>query len=179
MEFAKTSKAIGAFLERMTQLMKLELGTYKNRPRRSSKWKNGKPVSTKTKMRKGRTDASGNLRKSIDYNVNGLNGEITMLEYGLFVEQGRKPGKGIPVEILQKWIVEKNIKPRENNKFVKRTPERINSMSFVMNRSIKAFGIAPNPFIEPSQKRALDEHRENIIEALKNDIIDNTDKGES
>ena len=52
-------------------------------------------------------------------------------------------------------------------------------MSFMMNRSIKAFGIAPNPFIEPSQKRALEEHKQDIIDALKNDIIDNTDKGES
>lgn len=178
MEFAKTTTAIKDFLERVTQLMKLELGTYKNRIRRSSKWRNGKPYDTKTRMKKSRTDASGALRNSIEYNVTGLKGEVTMLEYGQYVESGRKPGKGIPPEVLKKWIVAKNIKPRVDNKFVKRTPQRINQMSFMMNRSIKAFGIAPNPFIEPSSARAIGEHREKIIEALREDIIENTNTDE-
>lgn len=92
-------------------------------------------------------NASGNLYKSLGYKRKNLNFELSMLYYGYWKDQGRKPGKYVPVDALDKWIRIKPIRPRdESGKFIAKTPSNMKSLSFLINRSIKENGIKGTRF---------------------------------
>lgn len=82
--------------------------------------------------------ATGRLITSIDYIVK-KEGEgkevlsILMEYYGQFVNDGRKPGKGIPINALNAWLDQKGI----NRKY-----------GYIINRKIKMEGIKAVPFID-------------------------------
>jgi hypothetical protein len=178
MEFAKLQQALKKFGERAVQLAQLELGTYKPRPSRKTKWNGMKPISSKVTMKKRRAVASGRLKDSIDYEiVKNEQVNFTMLDYGIYVEEGRQRGKGVPPAELQKWIKNKKLKPRNSKgSFVKVTPSRLKGMAFTINRSIKAFGIEPNPFMKPSIERSYKENKSDILSAMRGDIDDGITK---
>lgn len=172
MEFANLKQALTKFGDRAVQLAKLELGTYKPRPSRTTKWNGMKPLSSKVKMKSRRAVATGNLQSSIEYKIKSTTQvDFSMLEYGIYVEKGRKKGKGIPPTELSLWIKNKKLKPRDSQgRFIKVTPSRLKAMAFTINRSIKAFGIEPNPFMEPSIERSYKENKDAIFQALRDDL---------
>ena len=178
----KYLQALQDYAERWVQLSKLELGTYKPRKSRRTTWNGMTPSKSSIKIKKRRAVASGKLQESIEYNVQvtpdaGIV-EYILEDYGKYVESGRKAGKGVPVKALQKWIREDRKMRyfnRKTNKFEAMTESKLNSLSFMINRSIKAFGIDPNPFIEPSMQRAYDEHLPKIEAAYALDIEDKID----
>ncbi len=78
---------------------------------------------------------------------------ISLYKYIGAIETGRPIGyKGVPTDVLIKWIKRNNIKPRSYKKgkkgqFVKVTPTSINQLAFLIQRGIKKNGIKPRPFI--------------------------------
>ena len=175
----KLNKVLNEYGSRATQLAKLELGTYKPRKVRSSTWNGMTPTSSKITMRKRRAVASGKLQNSIRYNVSIQEDaafiEFIMMNYGKFVEEGRKPGKGVPPAALKKWITEDRKMRyfnRKTRQFEAMTPSKLNGLMFTINRSIKAFGIEARPFMKPSERRAMLEFAGKIAKAFGEDSID-------
>lgn len=81
----------------------------------------------------------GKLRNSINTEVGALTAKVSVgAEYGIFVEEGRKPGGFPPLDPIRKWSQRHGI---EN--------------WFAVARKIAREGTDPQPFFEP----AIDENR--------------------
>lgn len=89
----------------------------------------------KTNLRGMNHIATGSLRDSLTYNISKNKNGITIAfegnDYAEYVDLGRRPGKGIPVDVLKKWLQLKKLDT---------------SISFVINRKIREKGIAPSYF---------------------------------
>jgi len=110
------------------------------------------------KGKKGNKVASGTLRNSIKaipterdtIIVYGPGGKPLNLTYGAWggkgdVNSGRIRGlKGVPIEILEKWIVQRGLRGRDKKgKFITNR-----SFAFAIQTNIKKFGIKPSNFVE-------------------------------
>lgn len=83
-------------------------------------------------------NASGNLSKSITYDVKEMLGELTLSfsqeDYGEFVDRGRKKGKFAPISKIKQWCSIRGI------------PQ---SAAYAINNKIFRFGIKPTNFMLP------------------------------
>jgi len=99
----------------------------------------------------GNKIASGNLRNSVEATVKkGTAGfdviEISMAEYGQWVQSGRLPGKkGIPISVIEKWIKQRKLKGR-NQKTGRYITDK--SFAFAIQKNIMKFGIRPSNFLD-------------------------------
>ena len=105
------------------------------------------------------TDNSGALRNSIEGNYsvgpNSFESSISMLGYGVYVDEGRRPGKWAPPEVIREWVRTKPIRVRNvgTGSFAKPTEQARNSLAFLINRKIKEKGIKPTRFFtEPFEE---------------------------
>lgn len=129
--------------------------------------------------RRRRIDNSGTLRNSLSYNVvmlptGGYRVEIQMADYGINVDQGRKPGKGIPIAELKAWIKSKPIRLRDlkTGRFLPTTDRGINTLSFLINRKIREKGIAPTNFISQPLEKSLVNLDDRLQRALISDFAE-------
>lgn len=114
-----------------------------------------------TRLNGFRKKASGNLIKSISYDVE-VNGKNIVLNidaepYWKYVDKGRKPGKFVPVNALRKWVKVKGI------------PE---SAIYPINYKIYKKGIAPTNFATTTLTRRKSKFEEMVAKAYKEDMID-------
>lgn len=104
-----------------------------------------KILETKNKI------ASGRLIKSIDAVVSGKTGEnfIKLIgeDYWYFVDQGRKPGKGVPIKNLLSWMDLRGIDKK---------------YSYAINNKIKKEGIKGIYFLEQAVNEVYEEFRKEI-----------------
>jgi hypothetical protein len=146
------------------------------RPRTSirAKWKKvgggWQVVSATKKTFRGNYVASGQLVASIQPDPNGLNMGISMNKTADYVQRGRKPGKGSPLDSMRSWVKMKRIQPRDlsTGKFKSKANEE--SMRFMMNRKIKYFGIQPFPFVSQARQQILPSFNKALTQAMKQDI---------
>lgn len=86
-------------------------------------------------LRNADKSATGRLIKSLRHEVVEVAGELSlrieMADHGVFVDEGRKPGKMPPVDSIKEWTRLKGI------------PEKA---AWPIARSIGRFGIKPTPF---------------------------------
>ena len=76
---------------------------------------------------------TGRLAGSITHSISGLTSRIgPSVQYGLFVERGRRPGKMPPVSAVAGWAARKGVNP------------------YVLARSIGRKGTRPQPFLVPA-----------------------------
>jgi hypothetical protein len=113
--------------------------------------------------------ASGNLAQNIKVTKSETyEYEITMPFYAKFLIEGRKKGKGIPINVMNKWIRQKRIKPRGGDgKFTKISKE---SLGFMMNRKIKYFGIEGFDFVTPEREQIIKRYKSALSRAMNIDI---------
>lgn len=161
---------IDKFGSRIVDLARINLGaTY------TAKRSNGKTY-------RKRIDNSGALRKSLKHEVKtrGEDGrfisgrlEFSMLDYGKYVDAGRKKGKGIPIDPLVKWIKSKPIRLRdlETGSFVKATDAKIKSLAFLISRNAKKNGIEPTRFISEPLEDEFEKFNQQMTEALGIDYM--------
>lgn len=113
--------------------------------------------------------ASGSLVESISASYNPNNQEITveMLDYWIYVNDGRKPGKYAPLDSIKDWIKEKGLKGRN-----KKTGRFITNESFAwgINTNIKKFGIAPTYFYDRAVENFEKYFEDEALQALDIDI---------
>ena len=146
------------------------------RPRTSirAKWKKvgegWTPVSVSKKTFRGNYVASGQLVNSIQPNPQGMTLGITMNKTADYVHNGRKPGKGIPLDSMRNWTKMKRIQPRDMSTGRFKRKADANAMRFMMNRKIKYFGIAPFPFVKEAQQQILPSFNKALTQAMKQDI---------
>lgn len=113
--------------------------------------------------------ASGFLRDNTRaVKVSELDWEISMPFYAKYLIEGRKKGKGIPIDVMQKWIRQKKIKPRGGSgKFAKMDRE---TLGFLMNRKIKYFGIEGTDFVTPEREDILRRYKSALTKAINKDL---------
>jgi hypothetical protein len=115
----------------------------------------------------GNKISSGTLRNSIEATVKqGTAGfdviEISMAEYGQWVQSGRLPGKkGIPISVIEKWIKQRKLKGRnqKNGRYI-----TDKSFAFAIQRNIMKFGIKPSNFLDIAIEDIMENKQ--IIELL-------------
>lgn len=95
-----------------------------------------------TRLKTQNKFASGRLINSLNYEVKEVVGQLTirfsMIDYGVFVDKGRKPGKQPPIQAIKDWVKLKGI------------PQKA---AYPIAKSIGKFGIAPTNFWSISTRR--------------------------
>ena len=146
------------------------------RPRVSirAKWKKvgggWQVVSATKKTFRGNYVASGQLVNSIQADPKGLTLGISMNETADYVQKGRKPGKGIPINSMRNWVKMKRIQPRDMGTGRFKSKANAEGMRFMMNRKIKYFGITPFPFVTEARQQILPSFNKALTQAMKQDI---------
>ena len=118
-------------------------------------------------IKKRRKTTTGKLRESLSFQA-GRRGEdpkITFgssLKYSKVVHYGRKAGTFPPPEAIKRWMKEKPIRVKDlkTGKFIKATPERINSTAFLIGRKIKEKGIEGFPYYTRAIEKSLEKRRD-------------------
>ena len=77
-----------------------------------------------------------------------------MAEYGENVDEGRKPGKGLPVGVLENWLRYPNTLQKVTGQDKQLKDHERKSLAFLINRSIKRKGIKPKNWIQPAADKA-------------------------
>lgn len=95
------------------------------------------------------TKKTGNLYNSInvsfDPDVNRM--KVNMLDYWRYVNDGRQPGKYVPLKPLMDWIRTKGMNRDPKGRFKK---FNIKGTAFAISKSIQKFGIQPTNFYDDS-----------------------------
>jgi len=97
----------------------------------------------------GNKVASGKLYNSVSAQIKKTNEggaiQISMEQYGPFVQSGRAPGrKGVPISAIEKWIKSRGLKGRDKKgKYITNK-----SFAFAIRQNIIKFGIKPANFID-------------------------------
>jgi hypothetical protein len=175
--------------EETIRVAKLELVVARKRKKVRAKW-DGKTGALKdytiseTKATR-RSVATGKLKDSMRYTWAVQQGVPTINirgeEYAEYVNKGRFPyvlkadksGKGIPPSAMKQWVEnDKKLKPRDlkTGKVLPKTPSRMKSMAFLMNRKIKYFGIQPTDFLTTARTRAEEKYQDELIAAYGKDL---------
>jgi hypothetical protein len=122
--------------------------------------------------------ASGKLEKSISYEVKGNIVEISALEYIGALSDGIHKKKFPNVHNIKEWAKDRGLQPRgAKGRLLSRTDANMNSMAFVIARSMadkgisKRFGYKGSGFLEEIKKDVVENVTEMIAEAYKLDII--------
>lgn len=172
MKFNELQKTLGTLIVERAQL---ELGTTRSI--------NGKKV---------RRVASGDLRKNLQYTINGKNilfgAKPPSNDYASFVHygvngtkknQGSQFGFGSkqpPSSPILRWMKQKGIKVRnQDGSFAKQTESAKKGLAFVIARKIKEQGITPLPYYDMAIKYAFQTQQDLIEKALVKDIELNLD----
>ena len=121
---------------------------------------------------------NGELYRNIKYSVStGTGGwvvSVSLADYWKYIEYGRRPGKMPPLEVIEKWIDVKEIKPHsmtlKSGKTVIPTPPKL---PFLIARSIGRRGIAPKPLFQKSFEAAKQQFMQVIKDAITQDIKEN------
>lgn len=176
-------KALADFADNVVRLAKINIGkTYTAKNSRGKSYKK-------------RIDNSGKLRNSItsELKTRTEDGRFSkgyvifkMLEYGIYVDKGRKAGTGVSEQgqqSLMNWIRKKPLRMRDTREgkegqFLKMTQSRVKGLAFVISRSIKENGLKPTNFFtdvyESQETKFIAEMQEAIaqdnVEYIKTQI---------
>lgn len=113
---------------------------------------------------------TGNLYNSINvvYSKEQQEIVVTMLDYWQFVNDGRKPGKYVPIKPLMQWIRAKGFnKNKQTGKFQK---FNIKGTAFAISKNIQKFGIAPTYFYDKAFEMFEREFESEAIRSLGIDV---------
>jgi hypothetical protein len=80
--------------------------------------------------------------------------QIRMAAHGENVDEGRKPGKGLPPGVLEQWLSYPNTLQKVTGQDKQLSDYERKSLAFVINRSIKRKGIKPKKWIQPAADKA-------------------------
>lgn len=109
-------------------------------------------IELKNKLTANKTNASGDLSKSIKgivkFDGKYLTVSIRMNEYWKYVEYGTKPHFP-PLDDIRKWISVKPVLPRPT-KSGKLPTE--NQLAYLIGRKISRFGTKPKPFLNNTKE---------------------------
>lgn len=97
-------------------------------------------------LRKNDDVNTGRLSNSLEPEVEYNDGVYSLLidgeSYAKYIESGRKPGKGAPIQVINEWVRTKGFRTSPG--------VTVESIGFLINRKIREKGIPARPFIKPS-----------------------------
>jgi hypothetical protein len=116
-----------------------------------------------------RVEASGRGGESLEVKAEDDSINLYGAQYLKYVDEGT--GKFQPnISALKRWITEKPV--NLDGVKGKTLESKVNTLAFLIGRSIGAKGIAPANFIGEVVERALKEIKDSIGEPLKSDIME-------
>lgn len=178
----ETRAALQAFLDEVVEKAKQNLGATRKRKNFRATWSNGEMQSFTVSFSQRNSVNTGALQDSIKgktYIRSGkLFGSIDALEYGIYVNRGRLPGKGVPIEIMRAWVKSPKFKiqklqrdkekqpdgttkrtgPLRSLGFAPKTDQNVNAVAFLVNRKIRTFGIEKTEFVDQAVEQILPKH---------------------
>ena len=122
---------------------------------------------------------NGELYRTISYSVSTVSSgwviSVSLADYWKYIENGRRAGaKMPPLDVIEKWIDVKQIKPHsmtlKSGKTVIPTPPQL---PFLIARSIGQRGIPPKPLFKNSFEAAKQQFIQVIKDAITQDIKEN------
>lgn len=114
---------------------------------------------------------TGALYNSINVQFNPQTDEITvsMLDYWRYVNDGRKPGKYVPIKPLMAWIRAKGFnKNKQTGRFQKFS---IKGTAFAISKNIQKFGIQPTYFYDDAFAEFEEAFADEAVQALGIDVL--------
>ena len=174
-------KELEEFGDNVIKSARMELGARQKRKSYRARWKNGRPVAVKIRNRRYIPNDTGKLSDSLRYEIIELDGELKLKfyaeHYWYYVNFGRKKGKYPPKGTILKWIRRKPIRPQkgEGKGFARKTEQVLRSMSFLMNRKIKTFGIEGNSFFTKTIEIWSQDLPERLGKRMAKDILKSVD----
>ena len=174
-EFKNTAKQIERIAYAFQEALKSAMFRKQKRTGIRAKWEKTtsgwKPKSIAKYKYSANMIASGFMRDNTKaVKIDDFDWEITMPFYSKYIIEGRKKGKGIPINVMDKWIKQRRIKPRgAGGKFTKMSTK---TLGFLMNRKIKYFGIEGNDFVTPEREQVLQRYKGALTKAVNKDIAE-------
>ena len=113
---------------------------------------------------------TGNLYNSIKvkFDIASDTIVVSMLDYWQNVNDGRKPGKYVPIKPLMEWIRHKGFnKNKKTGKFEK---FNIKGMAFAVSKNIQKFGIAPTNFYDDAFADFIEDYEKGPLVAMGVDV---------
>jgi hypothetical protein len=106
----------------------------------------GQKPKTGTRNMKKKT---GNLYNSINVSFDPATNrmKVNMLNYWKYVNDGRQPGKYVPLKPLMDWIRVKGLNRDKSGRFKK---FNVKGTAFAISKTIQKFGIQPTNFYDDS-----------------------------
>ena len=169
-------RVLDNFGQNVVRLARIELGA----TRKGQRWEWDEETHSYKRGKKFNKfiNNSGTLSKSLAYNTslsnaNSISFDISMADYGEWVDAGRKKGNYAPSLAIQKWVETKPIRPRNaSGSFAKITSSNINSLTYLINRKIKKVGIEPTHFLSEPFNLKYKQLPEEVVEAYALDVED-------
>ena len=162
-EYTEYQKAMVVFAKKFQETLKASLA--KPYPFAPGYNKDRRPFGIRNMKSK-----TGDLYKSIQvtFDANEDTIVIKMLDYWQYVNDGRKPGKYVPIKPLMEWIRHKGFnKNKKTGKFQK---FNIKGMAFGISKNIKKFGIAPTNFYDDAFADFIEDYTNGPLPALGVDV---------
>jgi hypothetical protein len=141
------------------------------------------------RYQKGTTNkvASGKLRNSIKatvvdnkqgievIKVTAIGGQILKNTYAYWLIEGRKPGKWANIDAIKQWIINKKsfrIRDFKTGQFLPKTEKNVDSVAFVIARSIGRWGFQNKPknFITVAIDKLI--NNQQIVNYLEEETFD-------
>jgi hypothetical protein len=113
---------------------------------------------------------TGSLYKSIEVSFDPTTNliRVMMLDYWKNVNDGREPGKYVPIKPLMSWIRTKGFnKSKQTGKFQK---FNIKGTAFAISKTIQRFGIRPTNFYDDARTEFAKEFQKDAVKALGIDM---------
>lgn len=172
--YKHTTQVVADYSEKWAIACKALLETKRPRTSIRARWKKvgdtWQPISVTKRTFRGNYVSSGQLVNSIKPKPDGLNLGITMNKTGTYVQNGRKPGKGIPLDAMRSWVKMKRIQPRDLSTGKFKSKSSLSHMMYLMNRKIKYFGIEPFPFVTIARDQILPPFNKALTKAIAQDL---------
>lgn len=112
-------------------------------------------------------DLYNSFEKIIEIGEDSFSVKISLEDYWKYVEEGRRPGKFPPPQVISDWISVKPVipKPGLNGK----TPS-VEQLTFLIGRKIAKEGTEARPFFEPAKEEAIHRFSNAINLAIEEDV---------
>jgi hypothetical protein len=175
-------EALTLFADNVIREARIELSAKQPRKSYRAQWKGGQLVGYQVTTKRYASDNTGALASSLRYEIKEISGNYIVVfsaaDYWYYVNFGRKAGKYAPVSVIEEWVRSKPIRPQlgGGKGFAKVTPQTLKSLSFLINRKIKTFGIEGTRFWTKTVEYNTKELQANIGKRMAKDIINTISK---
>jgi hypothetical protein len=161
-----TDKVLNAWGADIVKFAKINIGD-RNRKRRSK---------ITGKLRKGKIDSSGELRNSLNHEVetfaNSFGFVINGADYANDIDQGTK--RKTSVSQVKRWMKVKPVRLTSKKGFIKMTPSRVENFARFVAWKVSTIGSDATYYLTDAIKDASKKYEKELYDSLYKDIEQST-----